>query len=284
MISEYIGFGNIILQLNLPQKTVGKHLYDTFFCEPQRPDFVINFDFTDAVLCPEKEQISFDTSDKSVEITQKSYRCYYKNRVGGGYYALSEQMIGSSQIDVSLDRSIKDKLWTRIILNTIGIESLAIQKGAVVFHSSFIEKEGRAVLFTGPCSIGKSTQAELWHQHRGKQIINGDKTYLYLEKGTVYASGLPFSGSSGICKNKAMPLDYMVKLEKGSVNEIQELSAKEAFFAVMNSCYVPYGFVAQSSEIAALIAESSRICRLSCLPDVSAVETLEKFMQKENEK
>ena len=212
MISEFISFGNITLKLNLPEKTAGKNLYADFFCDERKPDYILNFSFCDCLEMPDKEGVSYRSADLLVENNENGFRYFYKNRGSGGYYAVRTHLYGSDVIDVRLDPSVSGKLWTRIILNTIGIEELAVRKGGMIFHSSFIEKDGKAVLFTGPCSIGKSTQAQLWNISRGTPIINGDKTYLYIDNGTVYASGLPFSGSSGICKNQLMPLDFIVKL------------------------------------------------------------------------
>lgn len=281
MISEFISFGNITLKLNLPEKTAGKNLYADFFCDERVPDYVFNFSFCDCLGKPDNECVSYDFDEFIVEKNENGCRYFYKNRGCHGFYAVRKHVYGSDVIDVRLDRSISGRLWTRIILNTIGIEEIAVRKGGVIFHSSFIEKDGKAVLFTGPCSVGKSTQANLWNINRGTPVINGDKTYLYPDNGAVYASGLPFSGSSGICKNKWMPLDFIVKLEKAENNAVRKLSSADAFFTVLNSCYVPFGLGAQVSEIGGLIAQKSRICCLSCLPDGSAVETLEKYMQKE---
>lgn len=281
MISEYIGFGNLTLKINLPQKPVGENLYREFICEAKTPDYEVTFCFCNCLPQPDKGFICSDTFDYIIERKRNRLRCFYKNRSGGGFYAVRQQLGESSRIFIFLDRSVRDKLWTRLILNTIGVEELAVKKGGIVFHSSFIQKDGRAVLFTGPCSIGKSTQAKLWKDERGTPIINGDKTYLYFDNGTVFASGLPFSGSSGICHNERMPLAFIVKLEKATENRVIKLTKMDAFFAVADSCYVPFGFTAQASEIAAAIAQSSHICRLSCLPDVTAVETLEEFMEKE---
>ncbi|MGN0443447.1 MAG: hypothetical protein ACI4F5_02390 [Acutalibacteraceae bacterium] len=281
MISEYISFGNLTLQFNLPEKTAGKNLYEAFFCDMKKPDFVYNFKFCDSLPQPKKDDFCFHTLEYAIEKDEIMCRVYYKNMAEGGYIAVREQSEGSSQINVYLDNSVHNKLWTRIVLDTIGIEELAAKKGGFVFHSSFIEKDGRAVLFTGPCSAGKSTQADLWNISRKTPIINGDKTYIYIDDGIVYASGLPFSGSSGICKNKAMPLDFIVRLEKAAENKVEKLSCKEAFMTILDSCYVPPGYGLQISETAALIAQNCKICRLSCLPDISAVETLESIMEKE---
>lgn len=281
MISEYISFGNIVLKLNLPEKTAGKNLYADFYCDERSPDFTFNFSFCDCLGMPNNESVSYSFDDCIIEKNEIGCRYFYKNRGCNGFYAVRTHIYGSDVIDVQLDSSISGKLWTRIILNTIGIEDIAVKKGGVIFHSSFIERNGKAVLFTGPCSIGKSTQAELWNIIRGTPIINGDKTYLYIDNGSVYASGLPFSGSSGICKNKLLPLDFIVKLEKAEKNEVRRLFSSEVFFSVLNSCYVPLGLGGQVSEVAGLIVQKSRICCLSCLPDASAVETLEKFMEKE---
>ncbi|MGN1444155.1 MAG: hypothetical protein ACI4XE_09940 [Acutalibacteraceae bacterium] len=256
-------------------------MYDAFFCEGKVPDFVYNFSFCDRLPEPKKENICFHSPEYAVEKSESGWRIFYKNRAESGFFAVREEFDGSSEINVFLDASIRNKLWTRIVLNTVGIEEIAGKKGGMVFHSSFIEKDGRAVLFTGPCSIGKSTQAKLWNVHRKTPIINGDKTYIYPENGTVYASGLPFSGSSGICKNEVMPLDFIVKLEKADKNQVEMLSSKQAFFTVLDSCYIPFGYGLPFSQTAAFIVQKCKICRLSCLPDVSAVETLENFIEKE---
>ena len=282
MISEYISFGNITLKLNLPEKTVGRNLYAGFFCDERKPDFELNFSFTDCLPEPEKNHICLNTEESVVEINQNRCLCFYKNRGRDGFYAVRKQLAGSSMIDVLLDSSIRDRLWTRIVLNTIGIEDIAVQSGGIVFHSSFIERKGSAVLFTGPCSIGKSTQARLWNEYKGTPVINGDKTYIYVDDDTVYASGLPFSGSSGICENRAMPLDFIVRLEKAKKNDVKNLSPKEAFFTVMDSCYVPFGLGAKASEIAALITQKCKICSFACLPDETAVDALDDFFEKEN--
>ena len=61
-------------------------------------------------------------------------------------------------------------------------------------HASAVALENRAVLFSGPCGIGKSTHTNLWQQYFGPDravIINDDKPALRLIKGTFYAYGTP---------------------------------------------------------------------------------------------
>ncbi|MGN1419472.1 MAG: hypothetical protein ACI4W6_09100 [Acutalibacteraceae bacterium] len=284
MISEYIKFGNITLKLNLPQETAGKKTYEIFCCDAETADFEINFCFSDCLPKPEKNAQCFRFPDKIVMKQEKVCRVFYKNRAGNDFYAVREMQDGSSQINILLERSIQNGFWARFVLNTIGIEELALKKGGVVFHSSFIEKDGKAVLFTGPCSIGKSTQADLWNTYKNTPVVNGDKSYIYIENETVYASGLPFSGSSGICRNSVLPLDFIVKLEKAKENTVKMLSKKEAFLTVLKSCYVPCGFGEEAGKIASLIAQKSKVCSFACLPDVSAVETLANFFEKEKSK
>lgn len=99
----------------------------------------------------------------------------------------------------------------------------------VVLHSSYIESEGGAILFTAPSGGGKSTQAELWKKYKGARIINGDKSVIGNENGKWRAYGLPFSGSSEYCLNESYPVKAIVVLEKGKENilyrrDIQEFS------------------------------------------------------------
>ena len=46
-------------------------------------------------------------------------------------------------------------------LSTVGLHSKFLQRGAVVLHGSYVERDGEAILFVGASGVGKSTQAAI---------------------------------------------------------------------------------------------------------------------------
>ena len=98
-------------------------------------------------------------------------------------------------------------------------------------HSSAVALENRAVLFSGPCGIGKSTHAGLWQQYFGADnavIINDDKPVLRLHKGSFYVYGTPWSGKSTLNANIRVPLGAIVFLRQAKENHIRRLDSLEA--------------------------------------------------------
>ena len=77
-----------------------------------------------------------------------------------------------------------------VVFSLIGIEELVAESNGCVLHSSFVAKDDKAILSTGPCSIGKSTQAGLWKKYADALIINGDKTLIFEKDGELFASGI----------------------------------------------------------------------------------------------
>ena len=76
-----------------------------------------------------------------------------------------------------------------------------------ILHASYILYRGEAILFSAPSGTGKSTQAAFWKEHRGAEIINGDRVLVIKRDGVFYACGVYVSGTSGICGtvSKACP-------------------------------------------------------------------------------
>jgi hypothetical protein len=103
--------------------------------------------------------------------------------------------------------------------------------------SRVLRQNGKAVLFSAASGVGKSTQAALWQKHRDAEIINGDKAGILVENG-VYACGVPFCGTSGICQNRIMPLGAIVLLSQGKANSVKRLSGLEALQGVLKNVHL----------------------------------------------
>ena len=159
----------------------------------------------------------------------------------------------------------------------IALPHVLLKKDRMILHASYICHEGRGIIFTAPSGTGKSTQADLWHDHRGSEILNGDRAVIGLHEGIPYAFGFPMSGSSPYCENRNLPLCCVVCLHQGPENVIRRLKGREALRVLLNGTYSDPkhpGDLARNMEVA-LTLLSVPIFELTCRPDVGAVEALE---------
>lgn len=129
------------------------------------------------------------------------------------------------------------------------IESLAVYRkimdvmqyrDAIMFHSSALELDGKAYLFTAPSGTGKSTHTRLWRETFGDrvQMINDDKPLLRLQAdGSWKAYGTPYGGKENIQNNISQTIGGIALLERGTENEIERLGAKEAYLCLLIQTY-----------------------------------------------
>ncbi len=172
---------------------------------------------------------------------------------------------------------------SRFMWSSLSLAQLLLFQNAFFIHSSFITVNGKAILFSAPCGTGKSTQAALWEKHRNAEVINGDKAGILVENGT-YACGVPFCGTSGICKNKTFPLGAIVLLSQAKTNNIKRLGGVEALHGVMQNIYLDFIAPGERLKCADLIIEllsDVPVYHLGCTPDEEAVITLEKTLKSE---
>ena len=148
----------------------------------------------------------------------------------------------------------------------------------MILHASFIEHNGKAVLFTAPSGTGKSTQADLWVKHRGTEIINGDRAVIRLIDGKAYACGIPFAGSSSYCKNATLPLAAIVYLGQAPETSIERMTPVAAFRKIWEECTVNIwdaDDVELATNIVLDIIIQTPLYYLPCTPDESAILALE---------
>lgn len=106
----------------------------------------------------------------------------------------------------------------------------------MLLHSSAVEFEGKAYLFSGPSTVGKSTHTKLWQQILGDRatVFNDDKPALRKTDDTWFAYGTPWCGKDGINKNMKVPLAGICFLKQGTENSIRRLSNAEAVGLVLS--------------------------------------------------
>ncbi len=220
-----------------------------------------------------------------ISVSSGSGRVYRTFQLGGGLGAMT---------CYNPDDSSKSITWftegcfhvltdERYFWNSVSLAQLMLPKKTVLLHSSFIEYNGKAILFTGQCGVGKSTQAELWSRFANALTVNGDKAGVSVRNGSVYADGLPFCGTSGICLNKSVPLGAVVALGQASVNRVERLSGVEALQEFMKNIYLDLlapGENGRCVDLAAQILASVPVYRLECVPNETAVIALKEELER----
>ena len=222
---------------------------------------------------------------RSLRIGNEIHRYYRKDRQKTGtdyahlYYAADTPQLRTLEL---CDRGFS--LNEKQILATIGSEELFLHFGRSVLHSSCVEVNGEAILFSGMSGIGKSTQARLWETHAGAAVKNGDRNLLHAVSGKEYAFGLPYAGTSGICSNFELPIRAIVFLGQAKENSIRRLSQKDAAKHLLSQSPVPSWdalSIGRAMDAAVRIALSVPVYSLNCLPEKSAVDLLQQTLTKE---
>lgn len=174
--------------------------------------------------------------------------------------------------------SFPDRVGPKTVLKCMAAEHLVTENGGFILHSSFIRCGDRGIVFTAPSGTGKSTQADLWQQLRGAQIINGDRSAVRITQEGVLVCGIPFSGSSPYCGNVTLPLAAVVYLRQAPQTAIRRLRGAEAF------CRLWEGVSANTWDRNDVLAVSAAVeqvllqvpvYELACTPDETAVIALE---------
>ena len=170
------------------------------------------------------------------------------------------------------------RLWS-----TLCLPQLLLPFRTLIFHASYIDWNDKGILFTAPSGTGKSTQAELWRRHRGAEVLNGDKAGVRLD-GAPTVHGVPFSGTSGICRNVSLPLRAVVVLSQAPENAIRRLPPSQAVAALCPNVFADSAVGEEWGTALHLLLDltaSVPVYALACTPDERAVETLEQAMSRD---
>lgn len=155
--------------------------------------------------------------------------------------------ISHNQFEISISANEKfcvsgSAKYISYILNEKLFEVCAevlFKNGVIHLHSSFVFYNDQAILFIGPSGIGKTTQAELWRDHLGATIANGDVTLIRNVGGVWTAFGAPIHGSSPYCENMQAPIVAVVALSQSEENHLERMNGYEALCFCMKEIYRP---------------------------------------------
>lgn len=227
-----------------------------------------------------KEEEIYDIYAQAGERYYVYHWAYLKNAYAVPYHSLNLAGENTYLFNPAIETQLPLNFdW---ILGITGLHKLFLQFGKAVFHASYIDIGGEALLFAAPSETGKSTQAELWEKSAGAEIINGDRVAIALKNGRYHAYGYPACGSSGICVNRTLPIRAIIVLEQGKENRVLPMTPGEKFRACLSGMVIN-AWEAEETRLAMDLAEkwlgSIPIYRFSCRPDEDAVFTLRRFLE-----
>jgi hypothetical protein len=156
----------------------------------------------------------------------------------------------------------------------MGIESILLSKDAFLLHSSVVMLDGKTVLFFGPSGVGKSTQAQLWQEHLGAQILNGDRCVIMKKDGKFYGGGSPLAGNSGIYRPEQAPIAAIFLLEHADHCKLTRMGVS-ALAAMLEQTLLnswDEDFMNQLIQLYQQLLLQVPVYKLSCTPDRQAVE------------
>ncbi|MBQ9885907.1 MAG: hypothetical protein IJM37_03485 [Lachnospiraceae bacterium] len=239
----------------------------------------------------EVEKVEVDAGAKLI-YSNARFDVYEKDGIEYRYYkAKSNESRSRYDAYIYLDGSRGSFLYTKeydisknlstslSILNNQVFEQMLLEHDAFVLHSSFIIYDGRAVIFSAPSGTGKSTQADLWEQHEGVTIVNGDRSIFKRENGDWHVYGIPMCGSSDICLNMSAPLEAVILLSQGRENNLKPADPKTALNKMFRECTVNIWNEHAVNKIFDLLGdiyEKAHVYTYSCTKEKDAVDVLKK--------
>lgn len=283
MNESYFSLCGVTLRVRAQQPISGDARGRLFACAPAEPALNLIMESVPEVNVPDAAPLRTDDEtlvwrqgDRviSAKRTSQSAPPYAAVSYDLGY---PEQAHLAVRADAMAWAAQPPQLWSSMALH-----QLLAPFGALIMHASLVRIGGRAVLFTAPCGTGKSTQARLWAELRGAEVLNGDKAGLRFMGGELIAFGVPICGTSGICKNMALPVAAIVELSQAKATAIRRLAPSAAVQAVSANIYAERCVPWQNAlETVLQIVGSVPVLHLACTPDESAIAALEQVLGEE---
>ena len=189
--------------------------------------------------------------------------------------------------DGEADIIIREELYKPAVWEHLSVEdNIYLQSGfqfyrqlinfnGIMLHSSALELDGKAYLFSGPCGVGKSTHTKLWQSTFGEKVkvFNDDKPALRRLEDGWYAYGTPWCGKDGININMKVPIGGICFLKQSAENSIRRLESKEAIQKIISQTLYKISDAAVISkmlEIVGKLVEEVPIYELCNRPEPEA--------------
>lgn len=241
-------------------------------------DVQCTLDVVEALSDPEGELCFQDPGSRVFRLSDGMlrYKGSVESTLDGAYIRILRR---GNQSTVQLKKdAIPFGITSKVIISCLEAVHHLTAAGGFLLHASWIKVGEKAILFTGPSGVGKSTQAALWEQHREAMLVNGDRAAVFPVEGGAQVRGIPYCGSSGVTKNLTLPLAAVVCLSQAPQTSITRLTGIGAFRRLWGECCIniwnPEDIECCTQSVSDVVSRVP-IFHLACTPDLSAVLALE---------
>ena len=162
-----------------------------YLTEAEKWDYVLRAVQSDALPEPEGTEVYSSAALRVYRQGEAQMRFHGEVQTDprGGHICVRQQ---GRQIEaVFRHAKLQQGITSKLLLTALDLPHLLTNHGGFLLHASVIEYEGGAILFTAPSETGKSTQAQLWCDHAGAALVNGDRAAVRIMDGQVLACGTP---------------------------------------------------------------------------------------------
>ena len=193
------------------------------------------------------------------------------------------------QEDIEFERENDEFHASDAFLETLSLlrkcADLLIDEDVLLFHSSALEMDGKAYIFTARSGTGKSTHSRMWREFfsdRQIHMVNDDKPFVKI-KDDIMVYGDPWKGKELLGENRKAPVKAICFLKQGKVNKIQKMDEKRVLEKLMMQTYRPVDKKKLIKTITLLKKMTSRIpvYEMSCTISHDAAKMAYEYMNEE---
>lgn len=193
-----------------------------------------------------------------------------------------------TDIDFERDKSAREDALVGIPIRKFSdayLETLAVYRkiaeampymDTILLHGSAVAVDGEGYIFIAKSGTGKSTHTKLWRELLGDRavMVNDDKPLIHLTPSGPVVYGTPWDGKHRISNNISVPLRAVCILERSEINNINQISIREAYPMLLQQVYRPGDAAVMAKTIALVdrLAGSVSLWKLGCNKNIEAAE------------
>lgn len=257
----------------------------TRFITRNEPKYKIGIFHGDAFSCDFEKTIKL-SENTDVVLSENGIRKFYKLTSSGEVYATSFFEPGTNSAEV---RYFNDSVgFMKHLENSFfcaSAEDILLEESSFFFHACCVDTRHGALLFSGDSGIGKSTQGRLWEKYQNSSIVSDDRPIVGRKDGVWFAHSSPVSGRFVPSGNVSDKINSLVFLVQGKANVIERIDKNTAIKEMIRQSAFAFCEKKQIMKMLDLLddfCEKVNIYRYKCLPDVSAVEFLDKVLEEQS--
>lgn len=277
----------LCFRLYLDHEVIVNEHFKPFQLETSKPDFYIEFIQEENMNFLEGRRLFSNVGYEVFGERNHFVRQYVEQKLNRKPYAQRRLADDGKRITVKYLPDFK-YAFSEITnsFSHIGFEELLMYGNRLILHASLITTEYGGILFSGPSGIGKSTQARLWKEYKGSEIINGDRPIMGKIDNVWYAWGSPYAGSSTYHSSKKVPVRAIILLGQGSRNHIEPVPPAVAFrklyMQITNNSWNRW-YVNKVVDMINELVNEIPMYDFVCTQDADAVDLVERCLKGDEE-